>query len=216
MSRRSAKYPCQRHERNEQRAVGDAGPYAVRHCRVEHGSGSGSYRRVLEPVIARHPRGAWERLLSPSTGACHSTPPARCAGAAAGRDVQAIRCGTFLYRSRNRTREIQKPLVFGGVLFHISFAVERNMAAGGRNAGRGCSPQSENEQRAVGDAGPYGGIDESTPVLGGAPMRAVGDAGPYAVRHCRAEHGSGSGSYRRVPEPVIARHPCGAWERQRG
>ena len=29
-------------------------------------------------------------------------------------------------------REIQKPSVFGGVLFHISFAVERNMAAGGR------------------------------------------------------------------------------------
>ena len=33
--------------------------------------------------------------------------------------------------------------------------------------------------------------------------------------HCRAEHGSGSDSYRRVPEPVIARHPHGAWERQR-
>ena len=28
-------------------------------------------------------------------------------------------------------REIQKPSVFGGVLFHISFAVERNMAADG-------------------------------------------------------------------------------------
>ena len=53
------------------------------------------------------------------------------AGAAAGMGVQAIRCGTFLYRGWNRTREIQKPLVFGGVLFHISFAVERNMAAGG-------------------------------------------------------------------------------------
>ena len=56
---------------------------------------------------------------------------ARYAGAAAGMGVQAIRCGTFLYRGWNRTREIQKPLVFGGVLFHISFAVERNMAAGG-------------------------------------------------------------------------------------
>ena len=32
---------------------------------------------------------------------------------------------------------------------------------------------------AVGDAGPYGGIDESAPVFEGAPMRAVGDAGPY-------------------------------------
>ena len=61
MSRRSAKYPCQRHERNEQRAVGNAGSYAVRHRRAEDGSGSGSYRRVPEPVIARHPRGAWER-----------------------------------------------------------------------------------------------------------------------------------------------------------
>ena len=53
-------------------------------------------------------------------------------------------------------REIQKPMVFGGVLFHISFAVERNMATGGINAGRGCNPQSENGKRAVGNAGPYG------------------------------------------------------------
>ena len=54
-------------------------------------------------------------------------------------------------------REIQRPWVFGGVLFHISFAVERNMAAGGIHAGRGCNPQSENAQRAVEDAGPYEG-----------------------------------------------------------
>ena len=53
------------------------------------------------------------------------------------------------------------------------------------NAGRGCSPQSENGKRAVGDAGPYGGIDESAPVFEGAPMRAVGDAGPYGVRDRR-------------------------------
>ena len=53
-------------------------------------------------------------------------------------------------------REIQKPMVFGGVLFHISFAVERYMATGGINAGRGCNPQSENGKRAVGDAGSYG------------------------------------------------------------
>ena len=64
-------------------------------------------------------------------------------------------------------REIQKPMVFGGVLFHISFAVERNMAAGGiekkvvgplrpkvtRARGRGIFP-SEKESRAVGDADP--------------------------------------------------------------
>ena len=59
------------------------------------------------------------------------------------------------------------------------------MAAGGIHAGRGCNPQSENRKRAVGDAGPYGGIDESAPVFEGAPMRAVGDAGPYGVRDRR-------------------------------
>ena len=32
----------------------------------------------------------------------------------------------------------------------------RNIPAGGKHAGRGCSPQSENRKRAVGDAGPYG------------------------------------------------------------
>ena len=105
------------------------------------------------------------------------------------------RCGTGTFRSPERPafansgksgqKRRQKPMVFGGVLFHISFAVERNMAAGGIHAGRGCSPQSENGKRAVGDAGPYGGIDESAPVFEGAPMRAVGDAGPYGVRDRR-------------------------------
>ena len=47
-----------------------------------------------------------------------------------------------------------------------------------RSAKYPCQRHERNEQRAVGDAGPYGGIDESTPVLGGAPMRAVGDAVP--------------------------------------
>ena len=131
--------------------------------------------------------------------------------------VQAIRCGTFLYRGWNRTREIQKPLVFGGVLFHISFAVERNMAAGGIHAGRGCNPQSENAQRAVEDAGPYG-----VRLSGCAGIRETADMGATVPLHDnrparrRAVRGSGSGSYRRVPEPVIARHPRGAWERQRG
>ena len=37
----------------------------------------------------------------------------------------------FSRRIEIGTKEIQKPSVFGGVLFHISFAVERNMAAGG-------------------------------------------------------------------------------------
>ena len=37
----------------------------------------------------------------------------------------------FAPQLQSDEREIQKPMVFGGVLFHISFAVERNMAAGG-------------------------------------------------------------------------------------
>ena len=48
-----------------------------------------------------------------------------------------------------------------------------------RSAKYPCQRHERNEQRAVEDAGSYGGIDESTPVLGGAPMRAVGDAGSY-------------------------------------
>ena len=122
---------------------------------------------------------------------------ARCVGAAAGMGVQAIRCGTFLYRGWNRTREIQKPLVFGGVLFHISFAVERNMAAGGIHAGRGCSPQSENAQRAVEDAGPYGvrlsgcaGIRETADMDATVPLHDNRPARRRAVR------GSGSGERR--------------------
>ena len=73
-------------------------------------------------------------------------------------------------------REIQKPMVFGGVLFHISFAVERNMATGGINAGRGCNPQSENGKRAVGNAGPYGVRDRrhgEIRVGGVCPLGAV-------------------------------------------
>ena len=49
------------------------------------------------------PRGARERqrLLSPSTGACHSTPPARCVGAAAGIGAEAIPYGPFCVVSRS-------------------------------------------------------------------------------------------------------------------
>ena len=90
-------------------------------------------------------------------------------------------------------REIQKPSVFGGVLFHISFAVERNMAAGGRKAGRGCNPQSENRKRAVGDAGPYG-----VRLSGCAGIRETADMGATVPLHdnrparLRVGHGSGS------------------------
>ena len=55
-----------------------------------------------------------------------------CMGAAAGMGAGAIRCGPFCGAAAIGWKEIQKPSVFGGVLFHISFAVERNMAAGGK------------------------------------------------------------------------------------
>ena len=136
---------------------------------------------------------------------------ARCVGAAAGMGVQAIRCGTFLYRGWNRTREIQKPLVFGGVLFHISFAVERNMAAGGikkkvvgplrpkvtRARGAEYSRRKrggKEKQRAAGDAGPYGvrlsscaGIRETADMDATVPLH---DNRPARLRAVR---GSGSG-----------------------
>ena len=55
-------------------------------------------------------------------------------------------------------------------------AVERNIATGGINAGRGCSPQSENGKRAVEDAGPYGVRDRrhgEIRVGGVCPLGAV-------------------------------------------
>ncbi len=41
-------------------------------------------------------------------------------------------CGTFFRRIEIDQKEIQKPRVFGGVLSPISFAAERNGAAGGK------------------------------------------------------------------------------------
>ena len=113
----------------------------------------------------------------------------------------------FAPQLQSDEREIQKPMVFGGVLFHISFAVERNMAAGGIHAGRGCNPQSENGKRAVGDAGPYGGIDESAPVFEGVPIRAVGDAGPYEGAAIEV---------RRYPKMYRCGYDNGARHHQRG
>ena len=99
----------------------------------------------------------------------------------------------FAPQSQSDGREIQKPLVFGGVLFHISFAVERNMAAGGIHAERGCNPQSETRKRAVGDAGPYGvrlsgytGIRETADMDATVPLHDNRPARRRAVR------GSGS------------------------
>ena len=77
------------------------------------------------------------------------------------------------------------------------------MAAGGIHAGRGCNPQSENGKRAVGDAGLYGGSDESAPVFEGAPMRAVGDAVPYGrIRQGAAENAAQAISAHTADRPV--------------
>ena len=150
---------CSPQSENRKRAVGDAGPYGVRDRR--HGE-----IRVGVGIVA---------------AGGHAGRRSGSGDRSAGDPVRNL----FAPQLQLDEREIQKPSVFGGVLFHISFAVERNMATGGIHAGRGCSPQSENGKRAVGDAGPYGGIDESAPVFEGAPMRAVGDAGPYGVRDRR-------------------------------
>ena len=57
------------------------------------------------------PRGAWERPR--------------------GQKYRRFVVGPFCAVIASGRKEFQRPWVFGGVLFHISFAVERNMAAGG-------------------------------------------------------------------------------------
>ena len=52
--------------------------------------------------------------------------------AAAGIGAGAIRRGPFCGVAVIGRKEFQKPLVFGGVLSPISFAAERNGAAGGK------------------------------------------------------------------------------------
>ena len=58
-------------------------------------------------------------------------------------------------------------------------------------------------ERAVGDAGPYGGSDESAPVFEGVPMRAVGDAVPYGrIRQGAAENAAQAISAHTADRPV--------------
>ena len=121
---------CSPQSENGKRAVGGAGPYGVRDRR--HGEIRVGGVCPLGRSNAGRRSGSGDR--------------------SAGDPVRNL----FAPQLQSDEREIQKPMVFGGVLFHISFAVERNMAAGGIHAGRGCSPQSENGKRAVGGAGPYG------------------------------------------------------------
>ena len=67
--------------------------------------------------------------------------PARHVSGSGGRPM-ADPCGTFFRRIEIGTKEIQKPRVFGGVLSPISFAAERNGAAGGKRFGKAfCTQQ---------------------------------------------------------------------------
>ena len=141
---------CNPQSENRKRAVGDAGPYGVRDRR--HGE-----IRVGVGIVA---------------AGGHAVRRSGSGDRSAGDSVRNL----FTPQLQSDEREIQKPSVFGGVLFHISFAVERNMAAGGVKAGRGCNPQSENRKRAVGDAGPYGVRDrrhDEIRVGGVCPLGAV-------------------------------------------
>ena len=92
----------------------------------------------------------------------------RHVGAAAGKEVQAIPCGTFLCRGCNQTKGNPKTIGFWR-RFCILLpprakgcrAGARNIPAGGKHAGRGCSPQSKNEKRAVGTPAPAGCATEA-------------------------------------------------------
>ena len=70
--------------------------------------------------------------------------------------MQAIRCGTLLHRSCNWTKGKSKNRRFLAAFFSISLSLLKEIWPPEANAGRGCSPQSENGKRAVGDADPYG------------------------------------------------------------
>ena len=82
--------------------------------------------------------------------------------------VQRIACGTFLYRGCNQTKGNPKTVGFWR-RFCILLppwakgcrAGARNIPAGGKRAGRGCSPQSKNEKRAAGTPAPAGCATEA-------------------------------------------------------
>ena len=158
---------CSPQSENGKRAVGGAGPYGVRDRRHDE-------IRVGVGIVA---------------AGGHAGRGSGSGDRSAGDPVRNL----FAPQLQLDEREIQKPMVFGGVLFHISFAVERNMAAGGIHAGRGCSPQSENGKRAVGGAGPYGVRDRRHDEIrvGVGIVAAGGHAG----------RGSGSGD-RSAGDPV--------------
>ena len=81
-------------------------------------------KRCLKPQVSRLPaRLGYVKNLSPRT----PRKPKCCTSS-----YNESLAEPFCTAAAIRQKEIQKPLVFGGVLFHISFAVERNMATGGK------------------------------------------------------------------------------------
>ena len=92
----------------------------------------------------------------------------RHVGAAAGKEVQAIPCGTFLYRGCNQTKGNPKTVGFWRRFCVLlpprakgCRAGARNIPAEGKHAGRGCSPQSKNEKRALRTPAPAGCATEA-------------------------------------------------------
>ena len=110
-----------------------AGSYAVRHRRAEHGSGSGSYRRVPEPVIARHPRGAWERQQGETYKRF---------------DAEPFYIAVVIGQGKSKNHG------FLAAFLHPFAAAGKRMSR--RSTKYPCQRHERNEQRAVGNAGPYG------------------------------------------------------------
>ena len=75
--------------------------------------------------------------------------------------MQAIRCGTFLHRSYNWTKGKSKNRRFLAAFFSIFLSLLKEIWPPEANAGRGCSPQSKNEKRALGTPAPAGCATEA-------------------------------------------------------
>ena len=75
--------------------------------------------------------------------------------------VQRIACGTFLYRGCNQAKGNPKTVGFWRRFCILLPPRAKGCRAGGKHAGRGCSPQSKNEKRAVGTPAPAGCATEA-------------------------------------------------------
>ena len=172
-------------------AVGDAGPYGVRPSGCVQTSGRG--RGKTPPLHGAIATDAQQRRKAP-------------------------RCGAW---ERQREKEYMRFVVRRCPYILVFAGYRAAPCAAGRRAGsletcgfkqtfwsllglrpkvtrargRGTVPAGGMEVKGRGGAKPrpYGEIDESTPVFGGASMRAVEDAGPYGVR--TAEHTGKHGGF---------------------